>query len=50
TQRSHDWASPKYRFTREQKRAWRVLVVEARKEAEGESGEESEEEEEEESS
>ena len=53
TQREHKWSSPRYRFNRQQRRAWERLVEEAERQVqeggEGERGEGGEEEEEEES-
>jgi len=36
TQREHEWASPKYRFTKRQRRTWDTLVKEATRKASGE--------------
>ena len=57
TQREHEWSSPRYRFNRQQRRAWERLLEEAERQVqegdeeggEGERGEGGEEEEEEES-
>lgn len=41
TIKPHQWESPKYRFTQEQKRQWRRMVGEARSEVERQKADES---------